>query len=182
MWYLWANFSLKSNSKRHMFVIMKGRKNFECLYSTKKFPLRKTWESIAQKFMKIEHTCELVITALTRAVQLNTLLQFTMLRNHSNVTFVTPVFTKRNTFLRFMKVRNLSHLIYLCNQSYLKKECLRRHISAVHWKVIWSKRHSFSPWWKTKIFKCSICEALVLKNPPLDSTSIKSFTGVFINK
>ena len=32
--------------------------------------------------------CELVITALlTRAVQLNTLLQFTMLRNHSNVTF-----------------------------------------------------------------------------------------------
>ena len=141
MWYLWANFSLKSNSKRHMFVIMKGRKNFECLYSTKKFPLRKTWESIAQKFMKIEHTCELVITALTRAVQLNTLLQFTMLRNHSNVTFVTPVFTKRNTMLRFMKERKLSHVIYFCNQSYLKKESLRRHISAVHWKVIWLKRH-----------------------------------------
>jgi hypothetical protein len=55
-----------------------------------------------------------------------------MLRNHSNVTFVTPVFTKRNTLLRFMKVRNLSHVIYLCNQSYLKKESLRRHISAVH--------------------------------------------------
>ena len=89
--------------------------------------------------------CELVITALlTRAVWLNTLLQFTMLRNHSNVTFVTPVFTKRNTLLRFMKVRNLSHVIYLCNQSYLKKESLRRHISAVHWKVIWSKRHILS--------------------------------------
>ena len=89
--------------------------------------------------------CELVITALlTRAVRLNTLLQFTMLRNHSNVTFVTPVFTKINTLLRFMKVRNLSHVIYLCNQSYLKKESLRRHISAVHWKVIWSKRHILS--------------------------------------
>ena len=67
--------------------------------------------------------CELVITALlTRAVQLNTLLQFTMLKNHSNVTFVTPVFTKRNTLLRFMKVRNLSHVIYLCHQSYLQRK------------------------------------------------------------
>ena len=46
--------------------------------------------------MKIEHTCELVITALTRAVQLNTLLQFTMLRNHSNVTFVTSFSKKGN--------------------------------------------------------------------------------------
>ena len=100
-----------------------------------------------------------------RSVWLNTLLQFTMLRNHSNVTFVTPVFTKRNTLLRFMKVRNLSHVIYLCNQSYLKKESLRRHISAVHWKVIWSKRHILSVHdEKTKLFKCSICEALVLKN------------------
>ena len=125
------------------------------------------------------------ITALlTRAVRLNTLLQFTMLRNHSNVTFVTPVFTKRNTLLRFMKVRNLSHVIYLCNQSYLKKESLRRHISAVHWKVIWSKRHILSVHdEKTKLFKCSICEeALVLRNLPLDSTFIKSFTGVFSNK
>ena len=64
--------------------------------------------------------CELVITALlTRAVQLNTLLQFTMLKNHS-------VFTKRNTLLRFMKVRYLSHVIYLCNQSYLKKGKLEK--------------------------------------------------------
>ena len=70
--------------------------------------------------------CELVITALlTRAVQLNTLLQFTMLRNYSNVTFVTPVFTKRNILLRFMKVRNLSHVIYLCNQNYFKMESLQ---------------------------------------------------------
>ena len=64
--------------------------------------------------------CELVITALlTRAVQLNTLLQFTMLKNHS-------VFTKRNTLLRFMKERYLSHVIYLCNQSYLKKGKLEK--------------------------------------------------------
>ena len=125
-----------------------------------------------------------VITALlTRAVRLNTLLQFTMLRNHSNVTFVTPVFTKRNTLLRFMKVRNLSHVIYLCNQNYFKMESLRRHISAVHWKVIWSKRHILSVHdKKTKLFKCSICEALVLKNLPWDSTSINSSTGVFSNK
>ena len=125
-----------------------------------------------------------VITALlTRAVRLNTLLQFTMLRNHSNVTFVTPVFTKRNTMLRFMKERKLSHVIYFCNQSYLKKESLRRHISAVQWKVIWSKRHILSVHEeKTKLFKCSICEALVLINLPLDSTSTVSFTGIFSNR
>ena len=104
-------------------------------------------------------TCD--YSSLTRAVWLNKLLQFTTLRNHSNVT----VFTKTNTLLRFMKVRNLSHVIYLCNQSYLKKESLRRHISAVQWKVIWSKRHILSVHdGKTKLFKWNICEALVLKN------------------
>ena len=81
--------------------------------------------------------CEFVITALLiRAVWLNVLLQFTMLRNHSNVTFVIPFFTKRNTLLRFMKVRNLSHVIYVSNQSYSQKESLWRHISAVNWKDI----------------------------------------------
>ena len=124
MWYLWPNFFVKSNLKRHVVGIHERKIKCECLYATKKFPSRKTWESHEG-----------------RTVWLNTLLQFTMLRNHSNVTFVTPVFTKRNTMLRFMKERKLSHVIYFCNQSYLKKESLRRHISAVHWKVIWLKRH-----------------------------------------
>ena len=144
-----------------------GKKPFKCDICDQSF----TQKSISKRHIENTHDenktfkCELVITALlTRAVWLNTLLQFTMLRNHSNVTFVTPVFTKRNTLLRFMKVRNLSHVIYLCNQSYLKKESLRRHISAVHWKVIWSRRHILSVHdEKTKLFKCSICEALVLK-------------------
>ena len=110
--------------------------------------------------------CELVITALlTRAVWLNTLLQFTMLRNHSNVTFVIPFFTKRNTLLRFMKVRNLSHVIYLCNQSYFLKERLIRHISAIYWKVIWKDILLQFIMKKTKLSNCSICEAnFPLKN------------------
>ena len=146
MWYLWPNFFVKINLKRHIVKIHERKKKCECLYATKK--LRKHSSEVHEG----------------RTVWLNTLLQFTMLRNHSNVTFVTPVFTKRNTLLRFMKLRNLSHVIYLCNQSYFKKERLRRHISAVHWKVIWSKKHILSVHdEETKLFKCSNCEALVLK-------------------
>ena len=96
-----------------------------------------------------------VITALlTRAVRLNTLLQFTMLRNHSNVTFVTPVFTKRNTLLRFMKVRYLSHVIYLCNQSYLKKGKLEKTYFCSSLKsYLIKKTYSFSSWWKNQIIQ-----------------------------
>ena len=94
-----------------------------------------------------------VITALlTRAVQLNTLLQFTMLKNHSNVTFVTPVFTKRNTLLRFMKARNLSHVIYLCNQSYLIKGKLEKTFFCSSLKsYLIKKTYSLSSWWKNQI-------------------------------
>ena len=70
--------------------------------------------------------CELVITAL----------QFTMLRNNLWPQFFPKRVIKRNTLVRFMKVRNLSHVIYLTNQSYSQKESLWRHISAIHWKDI----------------------------------------------
>ena len=146
MRYLWPNFSVKSNSKRHIVGDHERKKNFECLCN-QKISLQKNLRKHSSEIHEVKKPlkcdicdhcfsqngslkiqmlpvhdenktfkCELVITALlTRAVRLNTLLQFPMLRNHSNVTFVTPVFTKRNTLLRFMKVRNLSHLIYLCN-------------------------------------------------------------------
>ena len=117
MWYLWPNFSVKSNLKRHSVGVHERKKNLN-VFMKPKISLKKNLR---------KHSSEV---HEGRTVWLNTLLQFTMLKNHS-------VFTKRNTLLRFMKVRNLSHVIYLCNQSYLKKESLRRHISAVHWKVIW---------------------------------------------
>ena len=215
MWYLWPNFSVKSNSKRHIVGDHERKKKIWMSFCNQKISLQKNLRMHSSEIHQVKKPlkcdicdhcfsqngslkihmlpvhdenktfkCELVITALlTRAVWLNTLLQFTMLRNHSNVTFVIPFFTKRNTLLRFMKVRNLLHVMYLCYQSYLKKESLRRHISAVQWKVIWSKRHILSVHEeKTKLFKCSICEALVLINLPLDSTSTVSFTGIFSNR
>jgi hypothetical protein len=79
---------------------------------------------------------------LKRAIWQNTLLLSRILTNHSNVIFVTTLVVlqkgwseKKHWLVRFMKVRNLSHVIYLCNQSYSQKENLRRHISAIHWKV-----------------------------------------------
>ena len=143
MWYLWPNFFVKINLKRHFVKIHERKKKCECLYATKK--LRKHSSEVHEG----------------RTVWLNTLLQFTTLRNHSNVT----VFTKTNTLLRFMKVRNLSHVIYLCNQSYFLKERLIRHISAIYWKVIWKDILLQFIMKKTKLSKCSICEAnFSLKN------------------
>ena len=129
------NISLQKSLRKHSSEIHEVKKPLKCDICDHCLKIHMLPVRDENKTFK----CELVITALLkRAVWLNsTQLQFTMLRNHSNVTFVTPVFTKRNTLLRFMKVRNLLHVIYLCNQSYLKKESLRRHISAVHWKVIW---------------------------------------------
>ena len=40
MWYLWPNFSVKSNLKRHIVGVHEKKKKFECLYETKKFRLK----------------------------------------------------------------------------------------------------------------------------------------------
>ena len=178
MWYLWPNFSVKSNSKRHIVGDHERKKKIWMSFCNQKISLQKNLRMHSSEIHQVKKPlkcdicdhcfsqngslkihmlpvhdenktfkCELVITALlTRAVWLNTLLQFTMLRNHSNVTFVIPFFTKRNTLLRFMKVRNLSHVIYLCHQSYLQRKAWediflqfieklfdwKRHILAVH--------------------------------------------------
>ena len=89
--------SLQKNLRKHSSEIHEVKKPLKCDICDHCLKIHMLPVRDENKTFK----CELVITALlTRAVRLNTLLQFTMLRNHSNVTFVTPVFTKRNTLLR----------------------------------------------------------------------------------
>ena len=94
-----------------------------------------------------------------------------------------PSFYKKKHIVKVHESKKPFTCNLLMSPKLFTKESLRRHISAVHWKVIWLKKtYSCSSWWKNKLFKCSICEALVLKNLPWDSTSINSSTGVFSNK
>ena len=88
---------------------------------------------------------------LKRAICQNTLLLSTILTNHSNVISVTTVFPKKSNLKKHIgKVHEIKKH-FTCNQSYLQKESslksyLKRHILLVHDE-------------KTKLFKCSICEA-----------------------
>ena len=87
--------------------------------------------------------CELVITALLkRTVRLSsTQLQFTMLRNHSNVTFLTTVVLK------------MADWKYTCYQSMMKI----KHPNSSSYKDS-STKHIVSVHNAKKSFKCDICD------------------------